>query len=246
MWHRLALGLLFLICACGKSTTTSPQREPVEPHKAPEPSLRSRDPIVGAAADAAPADVNAPASGTGCGSGCATATDVELAAHHQRTANAELDRDCIGRVTGIFAGAIVVGTFAHDRGCRAEGVHHACCYHTPVLASDEPMLQHAGWTAASPQRRHELALTWTDAIANAFEGRFLASPTPHFGKAKKQFAAPSATSDPAGGVIVRGWMREPPGMINEARYTWSEHRFDVSGAHVGWKRLDGFAVPGGS
>ena len=194
------------------------------------------------AADAAPPPPTSKVAD--CGT-CRIATDAALAEHHRKVAGESLDARCVRRVAeGPFAGAIVVGGFAHDRGCRASGVHMRCCFHAPETAAAAPLLAAAGWASADDTRRGELAIAFADHILHAFQDRFLRETNPHFAKAQKRFAPPTVKSSGAG-VAVRGWLREPPGMVHQTSYELVEYRFSPTGAHAGTDRVDAFAIPGG-
>lgn len=221
-FFRLAVLALGLAGACGQGSEKAPDPTPT-PNPTPDPN---------------PVPDPKPSPAGRCGV-CSVTSDEELRAHHQKVAGEPMDDHCIRRVTeGPFAGAVVVGAFAHDRGCIATGVHHQCCFHADAAGAAAPLLAAAGWASADATRRAELALAFTDNVLNAFDGRFLQHPPDDWAAAKKPFAAPAATPAPAGAFTVRGWVHDPPGMINETRYNLIEHTFDSSGNHVSVKQAD--------
>ena len=227
---RLATLTLGIAVACGQPGEKSP---PPSPSPSPSPSpTPSPDP------DPRPDPIPKPAPAAKCGV-CSIATDDELRAHHRKVTGVPLDDHCIRRVAaGPFKGAVVIGAFAHDRGCIPVGVHGNCCYHGDVRKAAAPLLAAAGWGAADAAHRAELALAYTDDVINAFDGRFLREPPDDWAAAKKPVVAPAATPVDGGAFTVRGWVRDPPGMINETRYDLVEHRYDASGNHVSASRPD--------
>ena len=112
---------------------------------------------------------------------------------------------CSSWMTGDFKGVVLVGTFATDHGCMAEG-YFADGYYHEQRSDSAAALAVAGWSDVS--KRKALAETWADALGDT--------------------AIPTKTTKVLkdGSVTVEGWRTEPVGMVPERvsellRFTFS-------------------------
>lgn len=227
--------LHLLLFACGTSGS---------PGGGPRPGEGDPEPPDGPGTSTAPRPTETPVTaGSGaaaprCAASCQLDSDEALIAHHRAQTGEEV-KGCVKR-SRVFPGAVVVGSFAHDRGCMAHGVYVGCCYHEGVTTSAGPVLAAAGWGAAAAPRREELALLWLKDIYFAFGGSLLETPGEDFARAGQAFAPPAVATGADGVVTVRGWMLHPSGMLPESRYSLVEHRLAPDGRHLSGREVTTF------
>jgi hypothetical protein len=148
-------------------------------------------------------------------------------------------RHVCGRTVPGFADAIALGGFAYDRGCMLEGVIVA---QRPLDLSRATVaaLARAGWASAGPAERARLALAWTRGALLAWRTT-LDEATADFALADApDFAPPSATPLPDGGVRVELWVQEPGGMLPQADYSRLAVAFGADGSAAVPARIAGF------
>jgi hypothetical protein len=137
---------------------------------------------------------------------------------------------------------IMVGSFAHDRGCMLEGAFVKKYF----LSSREENLSRAalkslGWQKAGSEKRDELALKWTRFGLLAFGGYPLVKANEDFDG--REFQEPQTATGEDENVTVTLWMRQPAGMRCETNYQRSSFIFNEDGSLRERKTRDGFAVP---
>lgn len=140
-------------------------------------------------------------------------------------------------------GIILLGGFAHDRGCRLQeaiinkqGVSMGREFSTTALES-------LGWKGAGEEKRKELALNWVQDGLLAFETP-LTQATEDF-KAET-FQKPQAISHGDGSVTVSLWVKKPSGMNCESAYDKFKFTFLKDGTLDGKTSENSFSIPCGS
>jgi hypothetical protein len=111
---------------------------------------------------------------------------------------------------------ILVGTFAHDRGCMLEGAFVKKYFLSGQENLSRAALKSLGWQKADSIGREELALKWTRLGLLAFGGSPLAKANENFGD--RDFHAPQAATNEDKNVTVTLWTRRPAGMRCETGY----------------------------
>ncbi len=147
-----------------------------------------------------------------------------------------------GRAVRGFSDVVVIGGFAHDRGCAVIGV--AVASRPFELAHGTPVgLARAGWATAPPPERARLALAWTSGVLLAFRTALDTAPEAFARPGAPAFANPAATPLPDGGVRVELWVQEPAGMLPQFAFTRVAFTFARDGSAGRAERLDAFQVP---
>lgn len=140
-----------------------------------------------------------------------------------------------------FPRLVVVGSFAHDRGCRLHGVFIDRRY---VEKDYVPAgLATRGFANASPSLKPGIAKAWVEQVAHAFEGRFVTEPTPAFAIEGSPAFTLVKVSGATADITVEGWVREPSGRRDEEAYEFVSYRFTPEGA-LTTTRSQRFAVDG--
>jgi antitoxin component YwqK of YwqJK toxin-antitoxin module len=116
-----------------------------------------------------------------------------------------------------FGGVVIVGGFAHDRGCMTMG-YLLDCEHTTDL-DPARLLARAGWKKARAENREKLAMYYLREIATRWEGGLTDDPEP------ARFVR-----EPDGGITVVAWVAEPSGMRCGRTVHQMEYRFSDQGA----------------
>jgi hypothetical protein len=148
---------------------------------------------------------------------------------------------CIERPES-FKDVVVVGFFAHDRGCMPAGYFVGGAWIEQRDAAAKVALSGAGWATADEETRKKLATDWFMDVIYAFDGSPVESKTSAFGVAGVSFEAPSTTAKD-GVITVSAWIREPSGMVWEESYFKYTATFS-SDLTVGGQSSDAFSVPG--
>ena len=137
---------------------------------------------------------------------------------------------------------ILVGFFAHDRGCMLDGAFVKKYF---LSRQDENLSRRAlesfGWRKADSTKREEIALRWTQFGLLAFGGYPIIKRDEDFNG--REFSAPEALASAAGGVKVVLWTRQPAGMRCETNYQRLSFTFSEDGSLQERKSTDSFTIP---
>ena len=151
------------------------------------------------------------------------------------------EHDCVAWPAS-FPRVVVLGTFAHDRGCAGE----ALFVDRKFYATDGEVagLATRDFASATGEQKQALARGWVEEVAQEFSSRFLSEPSAAFEfPGVPKFAAPKLADGPDGGVVVSGWEKDPPGMVDEDAYNFVTYSF-TTGGRMSTKFAQGFAVEG--
>jgi hypothetical protein len=146
--------------------------------------------------------------------------------------------NCIRRPKEL-PGIIMVGLFAHDRGCMLDGAFIKKRFINDKNNLSKPALENLGWQKADSKRREEIALKWTQFGLLSFEHPLDEAPETF---ANHEFQKPKTTSED-GVVKVTLWMQHPIGMRCEHRFSKLVYTFERDGNLTGTKSLESFSVP---
>jgi hypothetical protein len=150
-------------------------------------------------------------------------------------------RGCIKRPAELPE-IILVGTFAHDRGCMLEGAFVNKYYHSAREENfSRAALKSLGWQKNDSRKREESALKWTRFGLLAFGGYPILEADEDF--KGREFGAPEAMAGEAGVVQVRLWARLPMGMRCETNYQRLLLTFAHDGNLMERKSIDSFTLP---
>jgi hypothetical protein len=137
---------------------------------------------------------------------------------------------------------IMVGTFAHDRGCMPEGAFVKKYF---LSAREENLsraaLKSLGWQKAGSEKREELALKWTRFGLLAFGGYPLLEANDDFDGRK--FHAPQTAAGEDKNATVTLWIQLPIGMRCQTNYQRVSFIFTADGSLQERKSIDSFTVP---
>jgi hypothetical protein len=126
---------------------------------------------------------------------------------------------CVQR-SRSFAGAIQVGSFAHDRGCKSVAELLDCEVVSGGLKA-RSLLVRAGWRRASAENRRAIAERYLDEIQGTFKGSYISEPD------KPEY---SVAAD--GTVVVEIWRAKPSGMRRGRSIERYRYEFKKSGRLV--------------
>jgi hypothetical protein len=128
-----------------------------------------------------------------------------------------------------FPRVVVVGGFAHDRGCDVDGVFVDRTFH--AAGGEVPGLATRDFEAALLAAKESIARAWIDEVVHAFGGHFVTESTTAFElDDSPKFSPVLARVNKIGGVVVEGWIAEPPGMQDASTFTLVTYRFAKDGA----------------
>ncbi|HEX8369964.1 MAG TPA: hypothetical protein VF604_15565 [Pyrinomonadaceae bacterium] len=136
---------------------------------------------------------------------------------------------------------ILVGTFAHDRGCMSEGAFVKKYFLSRQENLSEKALESLGWRKAGSTRREEIALKWTQFGLLAFGGYPMVKANEDFDG--REFHAPESLTGEQGVVGVVLWTRRPAGMRCETGYERLSFIFAEDGSLQERKSIDNFTIP---
>lgn len=129
-----------------------------------------------------------------------------------------------------FPRVVVVGSFAHDRGCTFDGLLVDRTWLTGGEGVSAAGLASAGWAEADMYSREKLAKAWVEEVEQAFGGHFVQASTTAFTfDDTPAFDPVRVRTTKVLGVVVEGWIAEPSGMVWEESYHYVEYRFDREG-----------------
>lgn len=121
---------------------------------------------------------------------------------------------CVWRAWG-FPGVIVLGSFAHDRGCKPMGTFIDC--ELGEWTSVE-LLARAGWNKAKPKARETIAMRYLRQIHTKYRSGLTDDP-----------AKPVIKSGNDGSVTVTAWTARPSGMRRGRTIDKRRYKFSASG-----------------
>lgn len=152
-------------------------------------------------------------------------TDEGLTAAREAISGKQLgaySKGCVRRSPDLL-NIIVVGTFAHDRGCAFQGAFIESGYFEGE-ASDlsQRALNALGWETSDAGRREELARLWVEKGLLSFV-TVLARKSEDL--PIRRFQPPRAMTTKDGEIIVTVWVRLPPGRREGTAYQLLEYRF---------------------
>jgi hypothetical protein len=128
-----------------------------------------------------------------------------------------------------FPRVVVVGSFAHDRGCMNVGLFVDRTFH--AVGGEVAGLATRGFASAGMTDKESLARAWIDEVEHAWDGSFLTAATTAFSvDDSPKFAPVRVRADKVGGVVVEGWVQQPPGMSDESAFVFVSYRFAKDGA----------------
>jgi hypothetical protein len=152
-------------------------------------------------------------------------TDEGLTAAREAVSGKRLgaySKGCVRRSPDL-PNIIVVGSFAHDRGCAFHGVFIDSSYFEGE-ASDvsRRALNALGWETSDAGRREELARLWVERGLLSFV-TVLARKSEDF--PIRRFQPPRAITTKDGDIVVTVWVRLPPGRREGTAYQLLEYGF---------------------
>lgn len=183
---------------------------------------------------------------TACGGPPDLATDDGVRAAFKKATGKDLhEDDCIGR-PGV-KDVVVVGSFAHDRGCDLDGGFVGGTW-MDRKAMGHKGLAALGWAEMDAKARAELATQWSHRVLYHWGGSVVRKTEKAFElEDTPAFTAPSTATD-GDAVLVTFWVEEPPGMQDIDIFEQVELRFAADGAITRSKKgsfsVDGSRVRG--
>lgn len=153
----------------------------------------------------------------------------------------DYSRGCIKRPKELPE-IILVGTFAHDRGCMLEGAFVKKYFLSRQENLSRQALENLGWRKADSTGREEIALRWTRFGLLAFGGAPIIKASEDFDS--REFHSPETmTGEQEGVVSVVLWTRRPAGMRCETGYERLSFVFAADGSLRERKSIDNFTIP---
>ncbi len=141
-----------------------------------------------------------------------------------------------------FPRVVVVGGFAHDRGCEPEGVFVDRTFHADNLSAAG--LATRGFERSGLAAKETNARAWVDEVVHAFGGGFVRSSHTAFTiEGSPPFEPVHVRADKIGGVVVEGWTQLPSGMADESTFVRVVYRFAKDGT-LAVEERNRFTVPG--
>ena len=141
-----------------------------------------------------------------------------------------------------FPRVVLVGGFAHDRGCELEGMFVDRTYYAE--GGRVEAIATRGFSAAKLEDKESIARAWVDEVLHAFDGAFVTVSTPAFElEGSPKFEPVHVRANKIGGVVVEGWVQRPSGMQDESAFDLVVYRFGPDGA-VEAESKRSFAVDG--
>jgi len=139
-------------------------------------------------------------------------------------------KGCVRRSPDLL-NIIVVGSFAHDRGCAFRGAFIGSSYFEGEESGlSQRALNALGWEASDAGRREELARLWVEKGLLSFV-TVLARKGGDFPIGR--FQPPRAITTKDGEVVVRVWVRLPPGRRRGTACQLLEYRFSDNAELLG-------------
>lgn len=152
-------------------------------------------------------------------------------------------KGCIKRPAALPE-IILVGSFAHDRGCMLEGAFVKKYF---LAAREESFsraaLKSLGWQKADAEAREKMALKWTQFGLLSFGSYPLDKADAEEDFKGREFQAPQTATDEDKNVAVTLWTRQPAGMRCETNYRRLSFIFAEDGSLKERKNLENFSIP---
>jgi hypothetical protein len=152
-------------------------------------------------------------------------TDEGLTAAREAVSGKQLgaySKGCVRRSPDL-PNIIVVGSFAHDRGCAFQGAFIDSSYFEGEMSEVSQKALHAlGWERSGAGRREELARLWVEKGLLSFV-TVLAREGGDFPVGR--FQPPRAITTKDGEIVVSVWVRLPPGRRKGTACQLLEYRF---------------------
>jgi len=170
-------------------------------------------------------------------------TDEGVAAAREAKRGKKLDnysKGCIKRPEELPE-IILVGSFAHDRGCMLDGAFVKKYFLSKQENLSRAALESLGWRKADASRREEMALKWTRFGLLSFDGHPLDKANENF--KDRDFHAPQTATGEAESVTVTLWTRQPSGMLCRTGYERLSFTFAKDGSLQERKSLESFSIP---
>lgn len=176
---------------------------------------------------------------TGRGSALGTEAEVRRA-YETATGRSLAEHACIVHPTS-FSALVVVGGFAHDRGCMLEGMFIDGNW---VDDSDSARALAAhGWGSVHPEQRQALARAWVTEVMGAFGSEMQEQTSAAFELEDTPAFVPPELTAQGGAIVFDAWVGMPSGMVHESEYRHLRYTFDEAG-NVSIASLERFVVPG--
>ena len=147
------------------------------------------------------------------------------------------DDFCIHRPNRLKE-VVVVGGFAHDRGCDGDELFVGQTLGHFDHLTDEGLALN-GWSDRG--NREDLALLWVGEVILAWRSPVHAE-NEDFTKANIPFSPPIVQILSDGSVQVELWVQEPAGMMPEANYTFLRVVFEADGSLGEQTEVNSFTV----
>jgi hypothetical protein len=146
---------------------------------------------------------------------------------------------CIERPVAL-KGIVIVGTFAHDRGCRFDSAFVNGKRYIDEKDATKAGLKHLGWLKINKEERENLALSWTKHALLKFSHP-LEKATAEFDQPDtKKFEPPKSTTNEDGSVKVILWIQQPAGMQPITYFDLLEYSFGNDASFNGVKTINSF------
>ncbi len=154
------------------------------------------------------------------------------------------ENDCIERPSS-FPGVIVIGGFAHDRGCSMQGlfIDGKLQDRTTAGSWSLRLLETVDFANADRPRQQDLARMYVDEVVHVFGGRFVTTSSKAFDFEDTPAFVPVSVAEHHQGFVIKGWTRLPSGMLDESGFVFMEYAFAPSG-QVTATRGERFSVDG--
>lgn len=118
-----------------------------------------------------------------------------------------------------FPGFVVVGSFAHDRGCRPTHYVLDCkLYEKPPT---QALLERVGWKEATPESRKGIVERYIEQVSVAMRGRI-----------SRDKGFDIQLDETTGHITVDYWVQRPSGMRREAQVDHLKYAFSPEGERV--------------
>jgi hypothetical protein len=139
-------------------------------------------------------------------------------------------KGCVRRSPDLL-NIIVVGSFAHDRGCAFQGVFIDSGYFEGEESDlSQSALNALGWETSDAGRREELAGLWVERGLLSFV-TVLARKSEDL--PIRRFQPPRAMTTKDGEIVVTVWVQLPPGRRRGTAYQLLEYRFSDAAELLG-------------
>lgn len=146
---------------------------------------------------------------------------------------------CIERPAAL-KGIIIVGLFAHDRGCGFDSAFVNGKRYADEKPATIAALKSLGWLKLKKEEREILALDWTKNALLKFSNP-LEKATPDFNQSDtKKFDPPQSKTVEDGSIKVTLWVRQPAGMQPITYFDLLEYNFGPDGSFKEVKTINSF------